>query len=214
MPAFRTGVHDRPDRVAGASARAVPVVVTSAETLPGDWRRAVDPAALEARLRADKAGEIKAVLVVQVDTASAVVNDISAIRKTMDAAGHDALLMVDTIASLGTMPFEMDDWGVDTAVADARKGLMTPPGLSFVAAGGRAMVAHDLLRQAEPGIVVDGPPHDHRHHAAGLQRRPHVPEPDDRVLENCVPKREKRTSEHLKVLASICIWLRVYESAA
>ncbi len=113
-----------------------------AETLSGDWRRAVDPAALEARLRADKAGEIKAVLVVQVDTASAVVNDIPAIRRAMDAAGHDALLMVDTIASLATMPFEMDDWGVDVAVAGAQKGLMTPPGLSFVAAGDRAVAAH------------------------------------------------------------------------
>ena len=84
-------MHDRPDRVAGASARAVPVVVTSVETLPGDWRRAVDPAALEARLRADNAGEIKAVLVLRDDTASAVVNDIPAIGNAMDAAGHDAL---------------------------------------------------------------------------------------------------------------------------
>ena len=105
------------------------------ETLPGGWRRAVDPAALEARLRADGAGRIKAVLVVQVDTASGVVNDIPAIRQAMDAAGHDALLMVDVIASLATMPFEMDGWRVDVAVAGSQKGLMTPPGLSFVAAG-------------------------------------------------------------------------------
>jgi alanine-glyoxylate transaminase/serine-glyoxylate transaminase/serine-pyruvate transaminase len=112
------------------------------ETLPGDWRRAVDPAALEARLRADRAGRIKAVLVVQVDTASSGVNDIPAIREAMDAAGHDALLMVDAIASLATMPFEMDDWRVDVAVAGSQKGLMTPPGLSFVAAGPKAVVAH------------------------------------------------------------------------
>ena len=112
------------------------------EALPGDWRRAVDPAALEARLRGDTAGEIKAVLAVQVDTASAVVNDIAAIRKAMDAAGHGALLMADTIASLGTMPFEMDGWGVDVAVSGSQKGLMTPPGLSFVAAGERAVAAH------------------------------------------------------------------------
>ena len=108
------------------------------DTLPGDWRHAVDPAALEARLREDAAGEIKAVLVVQVDTASGVVNDIPAIRKAMDAAGHGALLMVDTIASLGTMPFEMDGWGVDVSVTGSQKGLMTPPGLGFVAAGKRA----------------------------------------------------------------------------
>ena len=112
------------------------------EALPGDWRRAVDPAALEARLRGDTVGEIKAVLAVQVDTASAVVNDVAAIRKAMDAAGHGALLMADTIASLGTMPFEMDGWGVDVAVSGSQKGLMTPPGLSFVAAGERAVAAH------------------------------------------------------------------------
>ena len=112
------------------------------ERLPGGWRRAVDPAAVEARLREDKAGEIKAVLVVQVDTASAVVNDIPAIRKAMDAAGHPALLMADAIASLGTMAFEMDDWGVDVAVTGSQKGLMSPPGLSFVAAGDKAVAAH------------------------------------------------------------------------
>ncbi len=112
------------------------------ETLPGDWRRAVDPAALEARLRADRAGELKAILVVQVDTASGVVNDVAAIRRAIDAAGHGALLMVDAIASLATMPFEMDEWGVDVAVAGSQKGLMMPPGLGFVAAGERAMTAH------------------------------------------------------------------------
>ncbi len=113
------------------------------EVLPGDWRRAVDPAALEARLRADKEHEIAAVLVVQVDTASAVVNDIPALRKAMDAAGHPALYMVDAIASLATMPFEMDAWGVDLAITGSQKGLMTPPGLSFIAAGDRARAAHE-----------------------------------------------------------------------
>ncbi len=112
------------------------------EALPGDWRRAVDPAKLEARLRDDAAREIKAVLVVQVDTASSVVNDIPALRKAIEAAGHPALYMVDAIASLATMPFEMDDWGVDLAVTGSQKGLMTPPGLSFVAAGARAVAAH------------------------------------------------------------------------
>ena len=112
------------------------------EHITGDQRRAVDPAALEARLRADKAGEIKAVLVVQVDTASSVVNDIPALRRAIDAAGHGALFMVDTIASLATMPFDMDDWGVDVAVAGSQKGLMTPPGLSFIAASAKAKAAH------------------------------------------------------------------------
>ncbi len=114
----------------------------SVEILPGDWRSAVDPAALEARLRADTQARIKAILVVQIDTASGVVNDIPALRAAIDAAGHDALFMVDTIASLATMPFAMDDWGVDVAVSGSQKGLMTPPGLSFVAAGDRAVAVH------------------------------------------------------------------------
>jgi alanine-glyoxylate transaminase / serine-glyoxylate transaminase / serine-pyruvate transaminase len=118
------------------------VLGVEVEILPRSGRRAVDPEAVEARLRADAAGEIKALLVVQVDTASGVVNDIPAIRRAVDAAGHDALLLVDTIASLATMPFEMDAWGVDVAVAGSQKGLMTPPGLSFVAAGDRALAAH------------------------------------------------------------------------
>lgn len=112
------------------------------EVLPGDMRRAVDPAALETRLRADRAGEIKAVLVVQVDTASGVVNDIRRLRQAMNDAGHGALLMVDTIASLATMPFEMDEWGVDVAVAGSQKGLMMTPGLGFIAAGEKARAAH------------------------------------------------------------------------
>src|SRR5215475_12703206 len=92
------------------------------EVLAGDWRRAVDAAALETRLRADTAGEIKAVLVVQVDTASGVVNDIARLRQAMRRANHGALLMVDTIASLGTMPFDMDGWEVDVAVTGSQKG--------------------------------------------------------------------------------------------
>src|SRR5215471_15579606 len=123
----------------GRSAEALGITV---ETLPGDWRRAVDPAAVEARLRQDKAGEIKAVLTVQVDTATGVVNDIPAVRNAMTAAGHGALLAVDAIASLGTMPFEMDEWGVDVALTGSQKGLMLPPGLSFIAANDKAKAVH------------------------------------------------------------------------
>ena len=112
------------------------------ETLEGDWRRAVDPAAVEERLRRDKAHAIKAILVVQIDTASGVVNDIPAVRKAMDAARHPALLMVDCVASLGCMPFDMDGWGVDVAMCGSQKGLMTPPGLAFVAANKRAREIH------------------------------------------------------------------------
>jgi alanine-glyoxylate transaminase/serine-glyoxylate transaminase/serine-pyruvate transaminase len=123
----------------GEMARMVGVKI---EVLKGDWRRAVDPAALTQRLRADAAHEIKAVLVVQIDTASGVVNDIAAIRQALDAAGHPALLMVDCVASLGCMPFDMDGWGIDVAMAGSQKGLMTPPGLAFVAANDKAHAAH------------------------------------------------------------------------
>ena len=112
------------------------------EVLKGDFRRAVQPDAVEARLRTDQAGAIKAILVAQIDTASGVVNDIEAIGQVVRAAGHDALLMVDAVASLACMPFEMDAWGVDVAMSGSQKGLMTPPGLSFVAAGPRAKEAH------------------------------------------------------------------------
>jgi alanine-glyoxylate transaminase/serine-glyoxylate transaminase/serine-pyruvate transaminase len=113
------------------------------EILPGEWPRAVRPAEVEARLARDTRGEIKAVLVVQVDTASGVVNDIPAIGRAIKAAGHDAMFMVDAVASLGCMPFEMDAWGVDIAMAASQKGLMTPPGLSFVAASTRARAIHE-----------------------------------------------------------------------
>jgi alanine-glyoxylate transaminase / serine-glyoxylate transaminase / serine-pyruvate transaminase len=116
------------------------------EVLAGDWRRAVRPAQVEARLREDArtAGKnrFKAVLVVQVDTASGVVNDIAAIGKAIKAAGHDALYMVDAVASLGCMEFAMDAWGIDVAMSGSQKGLMTPPGLGFVAANARARAVH------------------------------------------------------------------------
>src|SRR3954471_11050493 len=119
------------------------------EVLAGDFRRAVKPEAVEARLKADK-GTIKAVLVAQVDTASGVVNDIAAIGQAIRAAGHDALLMVDVVASLGCMPFEMDDWGVDVAMSGSQKGLMTPPGLGFVAANERAREVHKKANLRTP----------------------------------------------------------------
>jgi alanine-glyoxylate transaminase/serine-glyoxylate transaminase/serine-pyruvate transaminase len=99
-----------------------------------DFGRAdpADPARVEAALRADREGRIKAVLVTQVDTASSVRNDIAALRAALDAAGHDALLAVDCIASLGCDEYRMDDWGVDVTVAASQKGLMVPPGMAFV----------------------------------------------------------------------------------
>ena len=76
-------------------------------------------------------------LVVQVDTASGIVNDIAALGAAIGRSGHGALFMVDVIASLASMPFEMDAWGIDVAVGGAQKGLMMTPGLSFVARKGK-----------------------------------------------------------------------------
>jgi alanine-glyoxylate transaminase / serine-glyoxylate transaminase / serine-pyruvate transaminase len=112
------------------------------EVLKGDWRRAVKPAAVEARLRQDKEHRIKAILAVQVDTASGAFNDIEAIGKAIKSSGHPALFLVDTVASLGCMPFEMDAWGIDVAMCGSQKGLMTPPGLGFCAANARALKVH------------------------------------------------------------------------
>jgi alanine-glyoxylate transaminase/serine-glyoxylate transaminase/serine-pyruvate transaminase len=112
------------------------------EILRGNPRRAVDPTAVAQRLAADTAREIKAILVVQIDTASGVVNDLAAIHRAIASVGHPALLMVDCVASLGCMAFEMDGWGIDVAMAGSQKGLMTPAGLAFVAANERAQAAH------------------------------------------------------------------------
>ncbi len=120
------------------------------ETLPCDPRDPVDPNAVEDRLRRDSAGEIRAILVVQVDTASGVWNDVAAIRQAIDAANHPALFMVDAIASLGCVPFEMDAWGVDVTVGGSQKGLMVPPGLGFVWANSRAMDAHRTAGMRTP----------------------------------------------------------------
>jgi len=112
------------------------------EVLKGDWRRAIRASEVEARLRQDKDHKIKAILAVQVDTASGAYNDIEAIGKAIRAAGHPALFMVDAVASLGCMPFEMDAWGIDVAMSGSQKGLMAPPGLGFVAANERAREVH------------------------------------------------------------------------
>jgi alanine-glyoxylate transaminase/serine-glyoxylate transaminase/serine-pyruvate transaminase len=132
------------------------------EVLKGDWRRAIRPAEVEERLRQDKSHSIKAVLAVQVDTASGAFNDIEAIGKAIKAAGHPALYMVDTVASLGCMPFEMDAWGIDVAMSGSQKGLMTPPGLGFVAASDRAREVHRHANMRTPywdWTERDGPEH-------------------------------------------------------
>jgi alanine-glyoxylate transaminase/serine-glyoxylate transaminase/serine-pyruvate transaminase len=147
----------------GDAARRMGVDV---EGLKGDWRRAIRPAEVEARLRADAKHEIKAVLAVQVDTASGAYNDIEAIGKAIKAAGHPALFMVDAVASLGTMPFEMDAWGIDVAMSGSQKGLMAPPGLGFVAANDRARILHktaDLRTPYWDWTEREGSEHYHKY---------------------------------------------------
>ncbi|WP_420862620.1 pyridoxal-phosphate-dependent aminotransferase family protein [Algirhabdus cladophorae] len=104
------------------------------ETQILDFGRAsdIDTDAMAEALKADKFHEIKAVLAVQVDTSTSVKNDVTALRKVLDDIGHPALLMIDSIACLGCDAFEMDAWGVDVMVTGCQKGLMTPPGMSFV----------------------------------------------------------------------------------
>lgn len=109
------------------------------ETIEGDWRHGADPQKIEDRLKADKAHEIKAVMLVHTDTSTSITSDVQAARKAMDAAGHPALFMVDTVASLATDDFQMDAWGVDIAICASQKGLMLPPGLGIVAASPKAV---------------------------------------------------------------------------
>lgn len=111
------------------------------ETIPGDWRRGARPEEIEAHLHADKAHAIKAVMVVHNETSTGVTSRIADIRKAMDRAGHPALLMVDTISSVGAIAYEHDAWGVDVTVCGSQKGLMMPPGLSFNAISDKALAA-------------------------------------------------------------------------
>jgi len=112
-----------------------------AEVIPTDWRRGVDPAVVEDRLRADTAGAIKALCVVHNETSTGATSRIGEVREAIDAAGHPALLLVDTISGLACADYRHEDWGVDVSVSGSQKGLMLPPGLSFNAISDRAMEA-------------------------------------------------------------------------
>ncbi len=113
------------------------------EFIEGDWRGGADPEAIEAHLRRDKAHEIKAVCVVHNETSTGSVSPIAQVRATIDAAGHPALLMVDTISGLASIDFRFDEWGVDVAVSGSQKGLMLPPGIAFNAVSARAMAVSE-----------------------------------------------------------------------
>ena len=111
------------------------------EFIESDWRGGVEAGKIEERLRADKTHEIKAVCVVHNETSTGATSDIAAVRKAIDAAGHPALLLVDTISSLASVDYRHDDWGVDVTVAGSQKGLMLPPGLGFTAVSEKALKA-------------------------------------------------------------------------
>ncbi len=116
------------------------------EFIPGDWRSGVDAERIHARLAADPQHLIKAVCVVHNETSTGVTSDIASVRRAIDAAKHPALLMVDTISSLGSVDYRHDDWGVDVTVAGSQKGLMLPPGLSFNAVSAKAIDAQQTAR--------------------------------------------------------------------
>jgi alanine-glyoxylate transaminase/serine-glyoxylate transaminase/serine-pyruvate transaminase len=111
------------------------------EFIPTDWRTGVDPAAIEEALRKDSAHTIKAVCFLHNETATGCLSPVPEVRKAIDAAGHPALLMVDTISSLASTDYRHDEWGVDVTIGGAQKGLMLPPGMSFNAVSDKALAA-------------------------------------------------------------------------
>ncbi|MEO5672116.1 MAG: aminotransferase class V-fold PLP-dependent enzyme [Ramlibacter sp.] len=111
--------------------------------LPGieGWRRGVQAAMIEERLKADTAHTIKAVCVVHNETSTGVTSNIAAVRRAIDAARHPALLMVDSISGLASAEYKHDEWGVDVTISGSQKGLMLPPGISFNALSPKAIEA-------------------------------------------------------------------------
>jgi alanine-glyoxylate transaminase/serine-glyoxylate transaminase/serine-pyruvate transaminase len=133
--------------------------------VPGNWRRGASEVELEARLRADTAHEIKAVVVVHNETSTGVTSRIADLRGAMNRANHPALLIVDAVSSLASMDYRHDEWGVDVTVCGSQKGLLVPPGLGFVAVSEKARLAgqsamlpraywdwEDMIKQNEAGF--------------------------------------------------------------
>ena len=116
------------------------------EFIDTDWRRGADVEAIGAALARDAAHRIKAVCVVHNETSTGCTSRVDEVRKAIDAAGHPALLLVDTISSLGSIDYRHDEWGVDVTVAGSQKGLMLPPGLSFNAVSAKALAAAERAR--------------------------------------------------------------------
>lgn len=116
------------------------------EIIETPWGQGAPVTAIEAALAADRGHRIKAVLATHNETATGVKSDIAGIRKAMDRASHPAMLFVDGVSSIGSMPFEMDGWGVDIAVAGSQKGFMLPAGLAILGLSPKAVAAMDTAR--------------------------------------------------------------------
>ena len=125
------------------------------EFIGSDWRNGADPKAIEAKLREDKNKEIKAVCVLHNETSTGALTPIAEIRKAIDAAGHPALFMVDTISSLASTDYRHDEWGVDVTVGGAQKGLMLPPGMSFNAISDKALAANKTSKMPKSFFAWD-----------------------------------------------------------
>jgi alanine-glyoxylate transaminase / serine-glyoxylate transaminase / serine-pyruvate transaminase len=119
------------------------------ETLHADWRRGISLSTLETRLTADKAHAIKGILVVQSETATGLAHPIGDIRRAIDAAKHPALLLADTISSLASFDFRMDDWGVDIVVGGSQKGLMMITGLALTGLSEKALLRAEANPRAK-----------------------------------------------------------------
>ena len=132
---------------AGKWAHVVEQLGLEAERLPCDWRRGIPIEALEQRLRADD-GSIRALAVVHNETSTAITNPIAEVRRVLDHVGHTALLLVDTVSSLGSIECRHDEWGVDVSIAASQKGLMLPPGLCFHAISEKALAANAKAKLA------------------------------------------------------------------
>jgi alanine-glyoxylate transaminase/serine-glyoxylate transaminase/serine-pyruvate transaminase len=114
--------------------------------VPGDWRHGVDPQAVAEKLGADTERAVKAVCMVHNETSTGVTSRVPEVREAIDSTGHPALLLVDTISSLGSIEYRHDEWGVDVTVAGSQKGLMLPPGLSFNAISEKALAASETAK--------------------------------------------------------------------
>ncbi len=117
-----------------------------AQVVAADWRRGCDIAAIQAALEADKEHRIRAVCAVHNETATGMVLPLAQVRAAIDAAKHPALFLSDTISSLGSIDFRMDEWGIDCAVGGSQKGLMLPTGMSFTGVSDKALEAHKSAR--------------------------------------------------------------------